>query len=55
MMSAFADTRVPATADSLRPLACQPKLARKHASEGWTTDMFVEVIYDELAAQKGKK
>jgi hypothetical protein len=24
-------------------------------SEGWTTDMFVEVIYNELAAQKGKK
>jgi hypothetical protein len=21
----------------------------------WTTDMFVEVIYNELAAQKGKK
>jgi len=25
------------------------------ASEGWTTDMFVEVIYNELASQKGKK
>jgi len=25
------------------------------ASEGWTTDMFVEVIYNELAAKKGKR
>jgi hypothetical protein len=36
-------------------VACQPKLARMQASEGWTTDMFVEVIYNELAAKKGKR
>ena len=55
MKSAFAEICVSATADSLRRVACQPKLARKHPSEGWTTDMFVEVIYNELAAKKGKK
>ena len=55
MRSAFADTCVSATADSLRCVACRPKLARKHASEGWTTEMFVETIYNELAAKKGTK
>jgi hypothetical protein len=55
MRSAFADIRTSATADSLRQMACQPKLAGEQASEGWTTDMFVEVVYHELAAKKGKK
>ena len=55
MRSAFAGTCHSATADSLRHLACQPTLAGMQASEGWTTDMFVEVIYNELASQKGKK
>ena len=53
MRSAFACPTHSATADSLCAMACQPKLAGKHASEGWTTDMFVEVIYNELAAKKG--
>jgi len=51
MKSAFARRCVLATADSLRRVACQPELARMQASEGWTTDMFVEVIYNELAAK----
>ena len=55
MRSTFAVDRCSATVDSLRHVACQPKLARKHASEGWTTDMFVETTYNELAAKKGKK
>ena len=55
MKSAFARPFHSATADSLRQMACQPKLTGMHASEGWTTDMFVEVIYNELASQKGKK
>ena len=55
MKSAFARICVLATADSLRQVACQPKLTPMQASEGWTTDMFVEVIYNELAAKKGKK
>ena len=55
MKSAFAKTCGLATADSLRRVACQPKLARLQASEGWTTEMFVEVIYNELAAKKVKK
>ena len=54
MKSAFAHVSQSATADSLRQMACQPKLDSKPTSEGWTTDMFVEVIYNELAAKKGK-
>jgi hypothetical protein len=55
MRSSFAGTYASATEDSLRLQACQPKLAGRHASEGWTTDMFVETIYNELASRKGKK
>ncbi len=29
-------------------MACRPKLAGMHASEGWTTDKFVEAVYDSL-------
>jgi hypothetical protein len=47
-MSAFAATRPSATADSLRRLACQPKLAGLLASEGWTTNNFIEAIYRTL-------
>ena len=53
MRSAFAGICTSATADSLRRMACQPKLAGQCGSEGWTTDMFVEVVYNELAAKKG--
>jgi hypothetical protein len=34
--------------DSLRAWLAEPKLARVPASEGWTTDMFVEAIYNSL-------
>ena len=47
-MSAFAATLPAATADSLRRLACQPKLADLLASEGWTTNDFIEAIYRSL-------
>jgi len=29
-------------------MACQPKLAGVLASEGWTTDMFVDAVYQSL-------
>jgi hypothetical protein len=54
MRSAFAGTGTSATAESLRQVACQPKLTGLHASAGWTTEMFVEVVYNELTAKKGK-
>ena len=52
MKSAFAGTCVSASVDSLRQLARQPKLAGKLASEGWTTDMFVETVFNELSKKK---
>jgi hypothetical protein len=52
MRSSFAGTYPSATEDSLRLLACQPTLAGKHASEGWTTDMFVEAVYRDLTAKR---
>jgi hypothetical protein len=52
MRSSFAGTYPSATEDSLRLLACQPTLAGKDASEGWTTDMFVETIFNELSRTK---
>jgi hypothetical protein len=33
-------------------LACQPKLAGLLASEGWTTDMFVEAVFNDLRQKK---
>ena len=50
MRSAFADLGSSATADSLRRAACRPKLAGLLASEGWTTDMFVDAVYQSLKA-----
>ncbi|HVQ15128.1 MAG TPA: hypothetical protein VMS40_16110 [Vicinamibacterales bacterium] len=47
MRSTFAAGRRSATADSLRSVACQPKLA-VFASEGWTTEKFVEAVYNDL-------
>ena len=52
MRSAFACPTHSATADSLCPMACQPKLAGKLASKGWTTDMFVETVFNELSKKK---
>jgi hypothetical protein len=40
-------------ADSLRQhVACQPKLSAQKESEGWTTTMFIEQIYRDLAKKK---
>jgi hypothetical protein len=33
-------------------MACQPKLAGQLASEGWTTDMFIEAVYRSLQEKK---
>ena len=33
-------------------MACQPKLAGQPASEGWTTDMFIEAVYRSLLEKK---
>jgi hypothetical protein len=52
MRSAFAAMWTSATADSLRLMACQPKLAGLLASEGWTTDIFVEAVYNGLSREK---
>jgi hypothetical protein len=52
MRSAFARAFHSAAADSLRQMACQPKLSGLRASEGWTTEMFVEAIYNALSASR---
>jgi hypothetical protein len=53
MTSAFAGTCASATADSL-PSGLPAEARRQAASGGWTTDMFVEVIYNELTASRKK-
>ena len=52
MRSAFLRSRALASVDSLRRVACQPKLAEPLASEGWTTDMFVDAVYQSLKGSK---
>ena len=52
MRSAFAAAWPSATADSLRRVACQPKLAGPPASEGWTTNQFIEAIYTSHPREK---
>ena len=52
MRSAFAARILVGYGGQPSRVACQPKLAGSLASEGWTTDMFLETIYREVSKRK---